>query len=404
MNSTRNPAPLDPPDPPRESSPLNPRGMRTVLVLQGGGALGAYQAGVYQALHEHALEPDWVVGTSIGAINGALVAGNRRAQRVERLRAFWDGVAHPDLLDMARVTDWGRLANIRLNTLDVLMRGVPGFFVPRGLSPFVLGLPADPASASFYDSAPLTGTLESLVDFAYLNAPGGTRLTISAVNVASGQLRHFDNRSGALTAEHVRASGALPPGLPAVPVDGELYWDGGLYSNTPLEAVLRELPEGDMLCFLVDLWSATGKLPTTFDEVRTRKKDVTFASRSQRHISDYANRHAMQNKLRELYARLPPSARTEQDDRELAALGCESTLHIVHVPYGGVDWRMASKEVNFSRGSLGWRWDQGYRDAMRAIGLAGWLAEVEEDAAVVVHGLPPRGRRPGSDKPHGLAE
>ena len=322
-------------DPPRNATvpnPLNPHGMHIVLVLQGGGALGAYQAGVYQALHEHALEPDWVVGTSIGAINGALIAGNRRDERVARLKAFWDMVAHPDLLDMARVTDWGRLANIRLNTFDVVMRGVPGFFAPRGLSPFVVGLPDDPARASFYDSAPLRRTLESLVDFDYLNAAGGMRFTVSAVNVGTGQLRHFDSRSGTLTADHVRASGALPPGLPAVAIDGELYWDGGLYSNTPLESVLAELADSDTLCFLVDLWSATGKLPTTIDEVRTRKKDVTFASRSQRHISDYASRHAMQNKLRDLYARLPASARTEKDERELAALGCEATVHVVHVP------------------------------------------------------------------------
>lgn len=377
-------------------NPLNPASMRTVLALQGGGALGAYQAGVYQALYEHRLEPDWIVGTSIGAINGAIIAGNLREHRLSRLRSFWERVAHPDLLDMDKVGDWGRLANIRFNTLDVYLRGVPGFFVPRGFSPFVFGLHDQPANASFYDTTPLARTLAELVDFDYLNAGHGARLTISAIHVGSGQLHHFDSRAHALAAEHVRASAALPPGLPAVQVDGGLYWDGGLYSNTPLESVLAELPEGDTLCFLVDLWTASGKLPTTVDEVRTRKKDLMFASRTQRHVADYVNRHALQSKLRELYARLPESERTEQDERELAALGCHTTLHIVHVPYSGVDWRMAAKEVNFSRGSIEWRWEQGYGDAMRAIGHAGWLAGVERDEAVVVHDLPPRENAAGA--------
>lgn len=368
---------------------LNPEQLRIVLVLQGGGALGAYQAGVFQALHEHGLAPNWIVGTSIGAINAALIAGNKPEHRLARVKAFWDRVSHPDGVDMTQVSDSVRRSNIFFNTADTMLRGVPGFFTPRLFSGFPFGMPVAPEEASFYSTEPLHQTLDELVDFDYLNADGGIRLTVNAVNVRTGELAHFDSQSGALCADHVRASGSLPPGFPPVRVDGELYWDGGLYSNTPLESVLNELPGGDTICFMVDLWSAEGAEPVTMDEVATRQKDVTFASRSQRHIDDYIVTHAMQRKLRDMYARLPKNSRTADDERELLALGCDATLHIVRLPYAGRDWHMAAKDVNFSRGSIEWRWEQGHRDAMRAIKHAGWLQHVAEDTAVVVHELPP---------------
>ncbi len=372
----------------KADNPLNPNQLRIVLVLQGGGALGAYQAGVYQALHEHDLVPDWIVGTSIGAINAALIAGNRKADRLHRVKAFWDKVAHPDGLDMAKVSDDQRRSNIWLNTIDTVLRGAPGFFAPRYFSRFPMGMAVPPEDASYYDTTPLRATLDELVDFAYLNEPGGIRLTVNAVKVTSGELAHFDSMHGDLSAEHVRASCSLPPAFPPVRIDGELYWDGGLYSNTPLESVLNELPEGDTLCFMVDLWSAEGAEPVTIDEVNVRQKDVTYASRSKRHIDDYVGTHQMQQKLRELYARMPESERSEADRQQLAALGCGSTLHIVRLPYAGHDWHMAAKDVNFSKGSIEWRWDQGYRDALRALKHAGWLRFVTDDTVVVVHELP----------------
>ena len=367
---------------------LNPHKLRIVLVLQGGGALGAYQAGVYQALHEHDLVPDWIVGTSIGAINAALIAGNHEPDRLQRVKAFWDRIAHPDGVDMAKVDDEQRRANIMLGTFDTVMRGVPGFFTPRYFSGFPVGMTVAPEKASYYDTEPLRATLEELVDFDYLNEPGGIRLTVNAIKVCAGELVHFDSLNGELCADHVRASCSLPPAFPPVRVDGELYWDGGLYSNTPLESVLNELPEGDTLCFMVDLWSAEGFEPVTMDEVSTRQKDVTFASRSKRHIADYVATWQMQQKLRDMYARLPEGERSLVDQQEMAALGCGTTLHIVRLPYAGRDWHMAAKDVNFSKGSIEWRWDQGYRDALRAIGHAGWLRQVTEDIAVVVHELP----------------
>jgi NTE family protein len=372
----------------KADNPLNPDKLRIVLVLQGGGALGAYQAGVYQAMHEHDLVPDWIVGTSIGAINAALIAGNHKADRLHRVKAFWDRVAHPDGVDMAKISDEQRRANIRLTTADTVMRGVPGFFSPRYFSAFPLGLEVPPEDASFYDTTPLRATLEELIDFDYLNGPGGIRLTINAVKVTTGQLIRFDSCKDDLCADHVRASGSLPPAFPPVRIDGELYWDGGLYSNTPLESVLRELPEGDTLCFMVDLWSARGAEPVTMDEVNVRQKDVTYASRSQRHIEDYINTYRMQQKLREMFARLPESVRAAADREDLALLGCDATLHIVRLPYAGHDWHMAAKDANFSKGSIEWRWDQGYRDALRALKHAGWLRLVTDESVVVVHELP----------------
>jgi NTE family protein len=372
---------------------LNPDKLRIVLVLQGGGALGAYQAGVYQALHEHHLVPDWVVGTSIGAINAALIAGNAPANRLLRVKQFWDRVSHADGVDMNRVDDELRRANIWWNTVDTVVRGVPGFFTPRLFSGFPFGMQVPPEQASFYDTSPLAATLKELVDFDYLNEQRDMRMTVSAVNVRSGELAHFDSRDGHLCADHVRASGSLPPAFAPVRVDGELYWDGGLYSNTPLETVLGELPSGDTLCFMVDLWSADGPEPVTMDQVSTRQKDVMYASRSQRHIDDYTATHRMQRKLRELYARLPADSRSKQDQAELLALGCDTTLHIVRLPYAGRDWHMAAKDVNFSKGSIEWRWDQGYGDALRALGAAGWLQQVADDTAVVVHELPTSGVR-----------
>ncbi|WP_229473914.1 patatin-like phospholipase family protein [Pseudoduganella lurida] len=377
-------------------NPLNPHGLRIVLVLQGGGALGAYQAGVYQALHEHGLAPDWVVGTSIGAINGALLAGNRHADRLQRLKAFWDRVAHHDVFDPNRLSDDQRRQNIRVSTMATLFGGVPGFFRPRPFNAFAAGLPVPPEQASFYDTADLAATLDELVDFDYLNSPEGMRLTVNALRVRCGSLVSFDSRDGNVCADHVRASGALPPGLAPVRIDGDLYWDGGLYSNTPLETVLDDGSQADTLCFMVDLWSAEGPEPGTLEEVATRQKDVTFASRSRRHLVDYESTRRMQLKLRELYAALPDHEKSAQGARELDALGCGSTLHVVRLPYSGHDWHMPMKDINFSKGSITWRWDQGHADALRAIGVAGWLRHVADDTPLVVHDLPPRAGEPSN--------
>ncbi|MEC4718832.1 patatin-like phospholipase family protein [Noviherbaspirillum sp. CPCC 100848] len=378
---------------------------RIALVLQGGGALGAYQAGVFQAMDEHGLTPDWVIGTSIGAINAALIAGNRGSQRVTRLRQFWDEVAQNDLLDMRRVPDPVRQFNIMFNTMSALTQGVQGFYSPRWCNPFAAGWPVAPEAASFFDTAPLEKTLAGLVDFDCINGIGGgsgIRLTVSAIRVDCGQLDNFDSASRRMTLKHILASGALPPGFPPVRIDGHLYWDGGLYSNTPLETLLADEPRIDTTCFMVDLWSADGPEPKTLEQVQTRQKDVMFASRSQRHIDAYLRGHKLRRMVRMLRDKLPSDALSDEERRQIDAVGADSTVHIVRLAYAGRDWQMASKDINFSRGSIEWRWEQGYRDALRAIGEGAWRQQSPEGAGILVHDIPPadaqeEAQRPGAD-------
>lgn len=358
---------------------------RVVLVLQGGGALGAYQAGIYQGLHEHGLIPDWVVGTSIGAINAAIIAGNKPQERVAMLEEFWLGVSHYDMFASHNVPDQLRQFNTRLSSLTAILQGVPGFFSPRPLPLFALGFPVDPEQASFYDNTGLKNSLKKFVDFDYINSEESIRLTVSGVQVKSGKLFDFDSSGQTIGIEHVMASGALPPGLPPVRVDGELYWDGGLYSNTPLESVLDEEPRVDTLCFMVDLWSSSGPEPTTLEQVCTRTKDVTYASRSQRHIDTFRKIHNLRHSIRALHERIPSELKNASDTAELAAMGSASTMHIVHLSYSGRDWQAASKDINFAKGSIKWRWEQGYRDATRAAQQACWIEPVSSLTGVVVH-------------------
>lgn len=378
---------------------------RIALVLQGGGALGAYQAGVFQAMDEHGLTPDWVIGTSIGAINAALIAGNRGSERVARLKQFWDEVAQNDLLDMRRVPDPVRHFNTMLNTMSALTQGVQGFYSPRWCNPFAAGWPVAPEAASFYDTAPLERTLAGLVDFDCLNGGSGIRLTVSAIRIDCGQLDNFDSASRRMTLKHILASGALPPGFPPVRIDGRLYWDGGLYSNTPLETLLADEPRIDTTCFMVDLWSADGPEPQTLEQVQTRQKDVMFASRSQRHIDAYLRGHKLRRMVRMLRDKLPPEALSDEERRQVEAVGADSTVHIVRLAYAGRDWQMASKDINFSRGSIEWRWEQGYRDALRAIKEGAWRQHTPEGSGILVHDiLPADTRNPAGDAGDGGAE
>ncbi len=367
-------------------------GFRTALVLQGGGALGAYQGGVYQALHEHDMTPDWVVGTSIGAINAAIIAGNPRETRLSCLQEFWESISHPDFFDMHHVPDAIRQLNTRYSTLKSTFGGVPGFYVPRLFNPFAMGLPVDPERASFYDTEPMLGTLQRFVDFDFLNAKGAMRLSVGAMQVTTGDLVNFDNATQVIGVEHIMASGALPPGFPPVRIDGELYWDGGLYSNTPLEVVLDDEPRQNTLCFMVDLWRSHGPEPRTLEESYTRQRDVLLASRSNRHIDEYRRMHNLRNVVCSLHDRLPADLVKNPEIKEMRALGCDTTMHIVRLAYGGQDWQMTNKHINFSNGSIRWRWEKGYEDGMRAIEQAGWLQPHPPQVGVVVHDLipPPR--------------
>lgn len=213
------------------------------------------------------------------------------------------------------------------------------------------------------------------------------RLTVNALRVSDGELTGFDNSTQVMTVKHILASGALPPAFPPVRIDGQLYWDGGLYSNTPLETILNDKPPVDTLCFMVDLWRAQGPEPSTLDEVNTRQKDIMFSSRSTRHIDAYRRAHDLQCMLQRVYQMLPPSSQRDIGDAVLPLLVPETTMHIVRLIYPGKDWQMAAKDINFSSGSIDWRWGQGYKDATQAIQQAKWMAEVKDHQSVIVHEL-----------------
>jgi NTE family protein len=344
------------------------------LLLQGGGALGAYQAGVYEALSEAHLVPDWVAGISIGAINAALIAGNPPEARVEKLREFWTLITAGSPWDgLARITmtPWlarGELARGWVNQLSAgtaLIGGAAGFFVPRAPGAW-LQPPGSLEATSYYDTAPLKTTLERLIDFGRINA-GETRFSIGAVNVSSGNFLYFDNTTHMIGPEHVMASGALPPGFPAVEIEGELYWDGGLVSNTPLQWVLESEPRRDTLAFQVDLWSARGALPRTMPEVMTRHKEIQYSSRTRNNSDRFKSTQKMRNALASLLQKLPEELR---DSPELAVLRPHTqpkVYNLVQLIYRAKQYEGDSKDYEFSRLSMEDHWRAGYYDTVRTL-------------------------------------
>jgi NTE family protein len=354
---------------------------QVVLVLQGGGALGAYQVGVFEALHAAGIEPDWVIGTSIGAINAALIAGNRPADRLERLDAFWRHVQSPRTV--AGPLDWLGMGNLVAN-MTTVMRGIPAFFEPS--LPSLRGARASVGieQAAYYSTAPLRETLGGLVDFELLN-DGPMRLTVGAVNAASGAMRYFDTRKERLAADHVMASGALPPAFPAVRIDGEPYWDGGIYSNTPIEAVLDDMPRRDSLIFAVNVWHQSGPEPDSIWQVMARHKDIQFASRADSHILRQKQLHRLRHVIRELAQELPAGKRGDAHCKELAAWGCSTTMHVAHLVAPRIEDEDSTKDIDFSPVGVRARREAGYADTMRMIERAPWQAPTDPIEGVVEH-------------------
>lgn len=278
---------------------------QVVLVLQGGGALGAYQAGVYEALVEGGVDPDWVIGTSIGAINSALIAGNEPGNRLARLREFWEGATKNTPLDQF----WSPLVfgNVPGN-LSTIVNGIPGFFAPNAHACWGPHFPIGVERASYYTTEPLRATLSRLIDFDYLNQRH-VRLSVGAVNVRSSEMRYFDSKTMPVGVAHVMASGALPPAFPAITIDGEHYWDGGIYSNTPIEVVLDDVPRRDSVIFSADVWQSSGSEPTTIQQVMVRHKDIQFSSRSDSHVARQAQIHRLRHVVRQLVDRIPAEQR-----------------------------------------------------------------------------------------------
>lgn len=369
------------------------------LVLQGGGALGAYQAGVYEGLHEAHIAPNWVAGISIGSINCAIIAGNPPESRVQRMREFWETICQPSVFqppaDMLQqwIESQGSEARKAFNAFGAwraIMEGQKAFFTPRMPPPWAT-LHGDPTTMSYYNTAELKSTLERLVDFDRINA-GEMRVSVGAVNVRTGNFEFFDNTSGPtagrLRAEHFMASGALPPGFPAIEIEGEYYWDGGLVSNTPLAQILSATPRVDTLAFQVDLWSAIGELPTNIYDVQERQKDIQFSSRT-RAITDMMERDQTYRRLLKEVLELVPAEVRNKDKwcKQARQFACEHRYNVIHLVYRDKEWDGLSKDYEFSFLTMRDHWRTGLDDIRETLKHKDWLAKPGKDNAFVTHDL-----------------
>lgn len=377
------PAPAAPTAPAVPATPTSHHPAQTVLVLQGGGALGAYQWGVYQALHEQGVEPDWVIGTSIGAVNAALIAGNAPADRLARLAAFWHRVQQPAGAGWAGVVPSWAQALARTATIT---GGLPGFFSPRPQAWLAPDAPLGAEQASYYRTDALSTTLGELVDLDRL-ASGATRITVGAVEVASARMRYFDSgdRSRRFTLDEVLASGALPPAFAGVRIDGQVYWDGGLYSNTPIEAVFDDVPRRDSLVFSVNVWQPRAPEPTTLNAVLARQKDIQYASREDSHLARQAQLHHLRHVVRALSQRLGVDRHSDPDLRELAGWGCGTTMQVIHLQAPALPGEDAAKDIDFTPAGIEARRAAGHRAATAMLRRAPWRAPTPAGAGVVQH-------------------
>ena len=367
-----------------------PASARRVLVLQGGGALGSYQAGAFQALCRAGFEPEWIAGISIGAINAAIIAGNDADKRVDRLKEFWEMVSSPVSWNPVVKGDKSRSVFNETSAAIIATFGVPGFFTPR-IPPAPLWPHGSAQSLSYYDTAPLKKTLERLVDFDRINDLK-CRFSVGAVGVTSGNFRYFDNvefkRLGKkIGPEHIMASGALPPGFPAVLIDGEYYWDGGIASNTPLDFVLDAEADRDLLIFQVDLFSARGDLPETLLEAAEREKDIRFSSRTRMNTDKNRQIHNARKAMRDLIGKLPENL---QDDPSVALLrdaARENTVTVVHLIYKSKNYESSSKDYDFSHVGMVEHWNAGVRDVHLSMRHKEWLERPQSGETMVTYDL-----------------
>ncbi len=367
-----------------------PAKAQSVLVLQGGGALGSYQAGAYQALCHHDFEPEWIAGISIGAINAAIIAGNPREKRVERLKEFWQLVSSPVPWNPVTSGDRARTFFNETSAALIATFGVPGFFTPR-IPPAPLWPQGHPQAQSYYDTAPLRDTLERLVDFDRINDLK-TRLSVGAVSVTTGNFRYFDNfefrkLGKKIGPEHIMASGALPPGFPSIEIEGEHFWDGGIASNTPLDYVLDAEVDRDLLIFQVDLFSARGPLPVSLLEAAEREKDIRFSSRTRMNTDKNRQIHNTRKALRELIARLPDYLKNDPSVEILREAARESTVTVVHLIYRSKNYESSSKDYDFSHVGMVEHWGAGERDVHLSMRHKDWLERPQSGETMVTYDL-----------------
>src|SRR5215218_9872989 len=374
-----------------DSAPATtPAKAQRVLVLQGGGALGSYQAGAFQALCRSGFEPEWVAGISIGAINSAIIAGNDPAKRVDRLKEFWNMVSSP--VSWNPITSGDRARSLFNETSAALIAtfGVPGFFTPR-LPPAPLWPQGSPQSLSYYDTAPLKKTLEHLVDFDRINDLK-MRLSVGVVGVTSGNFKYFDNfefkkLGKKIGPEHIMASGALPPGFPSVEIEGEHYWDGGISSNTPLDFVLEEETDRDLLIFQVDLFSARGDLPATLLEAAEREKDIRFSSRTRMNTDKNKKIHNARMAVRDLIGKLPDYLKNDPSVELLRKASKENTVTVVHLIYRSKNYESSSKDYDFSHVGVVEHWNAGARDVHLSMRHKEWLERPQAGETMVTYDL-----------------
>jgi NTE family protein len=350
------------------------------LVLQGGGALGSYQAGVYEALLASEYLPDWVAGISVGAINAAIIAGNALVHRVQSLRSFWEAITAPTILwppaPAGLPAEWQR----RASALSALMFGQRGFFTPRPPQDWF----SSDKCVSYYETSVFKRTLERLVDFDRINGTKDMRLSVGAVNVRTGHFAYFDSEEITIRPEHIMASGALPPGFPPVEIDGEQYWDGGLLSNTPLQYMIDYYPRRSRLVFQVDLFPAHGCVPTNLDEVHEREKDIRYSSRTMMSTNSLREKHDVRHAINELHKLLPADLANTEQAKRLYEHGCVTQMDIVQLIYRPIEPQGALKDFEFSRSTMEARWQQGISDARSTLDVSPWIAPMPRDIGVRV--------------------
>ncbi len=352
-------------------------------MLQGGGALGAYQAGVYQALQEAGLEPDYISGVSIGAINGTIIAGNPPALRLERLRTFWERITERKIWNYTPDGDVFRKARNAASSWMTIMHGQPGFFTPRSPSPW-FSFPGATTATSYYDNAPLRETLLELVDFSLINEKE-TRLAVGAVNVLNGNFMYFDNATDTIEPEHVMASGALPPALPMVKIGTDHFWDGGIVSNTPLQHLLDQDDHINTMVFQVDLFSARGALPRDIQDVMARQKDIMYSSRTRYNTDLFRRIHAWKTKLHQALVKIPAELLSDDERRLKEQLADLPEIAILQLIYQQKSYEGHAKDYEFSGTSMREHWASGYEDTTRTLQHRPWLEMPPEGEGIVVH-------------------
>ncbi|CAN7284831.1 patatin-like phospholipase family protein [Trinickia sp. LjRoot230] len=364
------------------------------LVLQGGGALGAYQAGVYEGLYEAGIAPNWIAGISIGALNTAILAGNAPADRLAKLREFWETICQPAygfpvpsavenaFFDSNTIA---RTAFTTLQAVSALVDGQKGFFVPRVPPPLPFTL-STPQTASWYDTSPLKATLERLCDFDRINSKE-TRVSVAAVNVGTGNFAYFDNTCTKLRVEHFIASASLPPGFAATEIDGEYFWDGGLMSNTPLSEVVQSTPRRDTLAFQVDLWSARGPVPDNITDVQGRIKDIQYSSRTRLVTDMLQHSQRFRHVLREVLARVPPEYRDDPWCKLAAELITSHRYNVFQLIYRNKEFDGNYKDYQFGLSTMRYHWESGLQDIRNSLAQPGWLAMPDNEAGFVTHDI-----------------